>query len=322
MKKAAMKKTALALVLAVGWVFPSSAQQAHLDHYQRQSGVFGELLSVGSDTLAGLTSAWLRAFQGYYPNIDAQVQASGSSTAPPALIEQTAQLGPMSRPMRQKEIQAFVREHGYPPTELKVAIDAIGIFVNQDNLLKGLSFTQVDAIFSSTLRCKGLAPIERWSQLGVTGEWSERNIQRFGRNSASGTYGYFKEHALCGGDFRLDVNEQPGSASVVQSVASTIDGIGYSGVGYRVSGVRFLPISQDGIHYVSPTRDNIVNDLYPLSRYLYLYINKAPNKPLSTIMAQFIRYVFSTEGQAVVSKEGYVPISVRLAEQELRKVGL
>lgn len=322
MKKAAMKKTALALVLAVGWVFPSSAQQAHLEHYQRQSGVFGELLSVGSDTLAGLTSAWLRAFQGYYPNIDAQVQASGSSTAPPALIEQTAQLGPMSRPMRQKEIQAFVREHGYPPTELKVAIDAIGIFVNQDNLLKGLSFTQVDAIFSSTLRCKGLAPIERWSQLGVTGEWSERNIQRFGRNSASGTYGYFKEHALCGGDFRLDVNEQPGSASVVQSVASTIDGIGYSGVGYRVSGVRFLPISQDGIHYVSPTRDNIVNDLYPLSRYLYLYINKAPNKPLSTIMAQFIRYVFSTEGQAVVSKEGYVPISVRLAEQELRKVGL
>lgn len=322
MKKVTMKKTALALVLAVGWVFPSSAQQAHLDHYQRQSGVFGELLSVGSDTLAGLTSAWLRAFQGYYPNIDAQVQASGSSTAPPALIEQTAQLGPMSRPMRQKEIQAFVREHGYPPTELKVAIDAIGIFVNQDNLLKGLSFTQVDAIFSSTLRCKGLAPIERWSQLGVTGEWSERNIQRFGRNSASGTYGYFKEHALCGGDFRLDVNEQPGSASVVQSVASTIDGIGYSGVGYRVSGVRFLPISQDGIHYVSPTRDNIVNDLYPLSRYLYLYINKAPNKPLSTIMAQFIRYVFSTEGQAVVSKEGYVPISVRLAEQELRKVGL
>ncbi|WP_368643792.1 PstS family phosphate ABC transporter substrate-binding protein [Vibrio sp. HB236076] len=317
-----IKQKATLLAVTACLSFSLSAQAAELEPYQRQSGVFGELLSVGSDTLAGLTSAWLRAFQGYYPNIDAQVQASGSSTAPPALIEQTAQLGPMSRPMRQKEIQAFVREHGYPPTELKIAIDAIGIFVNQDNLLKGLSFAQVDALFSSTLRCKGVMPIERWAQLGVKGEWGLRNIQRFGRNSASGTYGYFKEHALCGGDFRLDVNEQPGSASVVQSVASTIDGIGYSGVGYRVSGVRFLPISQDGIHYVSPTRDNIINERYPLSRYLYLYINKAPNKPLSPIMAQFIRYVYSIEGQAVVSKEGYVPISVKLAEQELNKVGL
>ncbi|MCG9773078.1 phosphate ABC transporter substrate-binding protein, partial [Vibrio diabolicus] len=250
------------------------AQDKPLPNYHKTTGIVGNLLSVGSDTLAGMTTLWVEEFKSIYPNINAQVQASGSSTAPPALTEQTAQFGPMSRPMRLREVEAFEREHGYKPTALRVAIDAIGIFVHQDNPIQGLSFSQLDALFSATLRCGESQFITNWQQLGLESQWAKRNVQLFGRNSVSGTYGYFKSNALCGGDFKTRVNEQPGSASVVQAVASTISGVGYSGVGYRVAGVRLVPVAKTGNDYVTPTREHIVSGKYPLSRYLYVYVNK------------------------------------------------
>ncbi len=269
-----------------------------------------------------MTTLWVEEFKALYPNINAQVQASGSSTAPPALTEQTAQFGPMSRPMRLREVEAFERTHGYKPTALRVAIDAIGIFVHQDNPVKGLNFLQLDAIFSATLRCGAEDFVSTWVQLGINAEWAKRNFQLFGRNSVSGTYGYFKKHALCGGDFKSQVNEQPGSASVVQSVASTLSGIGYSGVGYRVAGVRLLPIAKRGNDFVYPSRENILTGDYPLSRYLYVYVNKHPNKPLSPIEAEFIKFIYSAQGQALVEKDGYVSITRDFAQAELAKVGL
>jgi phosphate transport system substrate-binding protein len=293
-----------------------------LTEYQKSADVGGSLLSVGSDTLAGITTLWAEEFKNRYPNVDVQVQASGSSTAPPALIEGTAQFGPMSRPMRNREVEAFEQAYGYKPTELRVAIDAIGVFVQKDNPLAGLSFVQLDQIFSATLRCGGYSTISNWAQLGVDTPWAERAIQMFGRNSVSGTYGYFKQNVLCDGDFKSNVNEQPGSASVVQSVASSINSIGYSGIGYSVSGVRILPVAVSGHDYVFPTHDNIVNGRYPLSRFLYIYVNKSPNMPLSPLVREFIRFIFSQQGQALVSKEGYVPISADIAQQELGKVGL
>lgn len=299
-----------------------SAMDKPLPDYDKTTGIVGNLLSVGSDTLAGMTTLWVEEFQTIYPNINAQVQASGSSTAPPALTEQTAQFGPMSRPMRLREIEAFESEHGYKPTALRVAIDAIGIFVHQDNPISGLNFKQLDAMFSATLRCGETQFITNWQQLGVKSEWAKRNVQLFGRNSVSGTYGYFKKNALCGGDFKTRVNEQPGSASVVQSVASTISGVGYSGVGYRVAGVRLIPIAKTGTDYISPTRDNILSGKYPLSRYLYVYVNKHPDYPLTPIEAEFIRFIFSAQGQALVEKDGYVPITADFAAKELKKVGL
>ena len=311
------------LVIALLWPCSVLAQEENLPApYQPTTGVAGNLLSVGSDTLAGMTSLWVEKFESIYPNINAQIQASGSSTAPPALTENTAQFGPMSRAMRMREVEAFEKVHGYKPTALRVAIDAIGIFVHQDNPIKGLNFHQIDAMFSATLRCGESQFITNWRQLGIESDWSERNLQLFGRNSVSGTYGYFKSNALCGGDFKTRVNEQPGSASVVQSVASTISGVGYSGIGYRVAGVRLVPIAKSGQDYVRPTRENILSGRYPLSRYLYVYVNKDPDKPLSPIEAEFIRFIFSAQGQALVAKDGYVPITASFAEQELHKVGL
>ena len=311
----------LALLLSLAF-FPSFAQDSVLTDYKKKAGVSGSLTSVGSDTLAGIMTLWVEAFQRLYPSVNGQVQASGSSTAPPALVEQTAQFGPMSRPMRTREIEAFQRQHGYLPTELKVAIDAIGIFVHRDNPIKGLNFKQLDSIFSATLRCGATESIVTWSQLGLEDDWAKSSMQLFGRNSVSGTYGYFKKNALCGGDFRDNVNEQPGSASVVQSVASAINTIGYSGIGHQMSMVKLLPIARSGSDYVKATQENIGSGKYPLSRYLYIYLNKAPSQPLSPIEREFIRFIYSQQGQSLVSKEGYVPISARIAQSELKKVGL
>ncbi|MEH0742782.1 phosphate ABC transporter substrate-binding protein PstS family protein [Vibrio cholerae] len=308
--------------VAVLGLLTSPARATGLQEYQKVRGVSGSLSSVGSDTLAGMTTLWMEEFTLIYPSINGQVQASGSSTAPPALTERTAQFGPMSREMRNREIEAFEREHGYKPTELRVAIDAIGVFVHRDNPIEGLNFSQLDRIFSATLRCGGTESIEFWTQLGLDYQWAKRAIQMFGRNSVSGTYGYFKNNALCGGDFKNNVNEQPGSASVVQSVASAINTIGYSGVGYQVSGVKLLPIAKEGEDYIAPSYQNILTGRYPLSRYLYVYVNKHPDKPLPPIEREFIRFIYSKQGQALVSKDGYVPLSPEIAQQELEKVGL
>ncbi len=309
--------------LAAGCMTLSVALHAQpLAVYQKVPGISGSFTSVGSDTLAGMTTLWVEEFQRLYPSVNGQVQASGSSTAPPALTESTAQFGPMSRPMKHREIEAFERVHGYKPTALRVAIDAIGIFVHRDNPIKGLNFAQIDSLFSSTLRCGATQPIDRWSLLGIDHQWAKRGVQLFGRNSVSGTYGYFKQNALCGGDFKSNVNEQPGSASVVQSVASSINSIGYSGVGYRVTGVKLLPIAKTGTDYIEPSRANIISGQYPLARYLYVYVNKRPNQPLMPIQREFIRFMFSSQGQKMVEKDGYVSVSGEFARQELAKVGI
>ncbi|MGD8171053.1 PstS family phosphate ABC transporter substrate-binding protein [Vibrio sp. TRT 21S02] len=314
-----MKKWILGACFAV---LSTSVMAQGLQSYQKVPGITGSISTVGSDTLAGMTTLWIEEFKQIYPSINGQVQASGSSTAPPALTEGTAQFGPMSRPMRNREIEAFEREQGYKPTALRIAIDAIGIFVHRDNPIEGLNFTQLDSIFSSTLRCGANHPVTTWSQLGLEYQWAKRSMQLFGRNSVSGTYGYFKTNALCGGDFKNSVNEQPGSASVVQSVASAINTIGYSGVGYQVTGVKLLPIARHGQAYIEATQDNILSGKYPLSRYLYVYVNKHPTKPLSPIEREFIRFIYSQEGQELVAKDGYVPISAEFAAQELKKVGI
>ena len=235
-----MKKLVLALGLAASTAFAAQGALAqavrvdpNLPTYQRTTGVSGNFTSVGSDTLNNLMTLWAEAFKRQYPNVNIQIQGAGSSTAPPALIEGAANFGPMSRLMNAKEVEAFEKKHGYKPTAIPVAIDALAVYVNKDNPIKGLSMPQVDAIFSSTRKCGGAADITKWGQVGLTGEWADRAIAIYGRNSVSGTYGYFKEHALCKGDFKKNVAEQPGSASVVQSVTGQINAIGYSGIGYK-----------------------------------------------------------------------------------------
>lgn len=314
--------SAVCLTILSGVSSPSMALESGLPAYQKVSGISGSLSSVGSDTLANLMTFWAEEFKRNYPNVNFQIQAAGSSTAPPALTEGTSNFGPMSRPMKSKEIEAFERHFGYKPTEIRVAIDALAVFAHKDNPIKGLSLRQVDAIFSSTLKCGNDHPIENWSELGLTGTWADKDIQLFGRNSVSGTYGYFKSRALCKGDFKNSVNEQPGSASVVQSVSASLNALGYSGIGYKTSGVKTVPLSKKGDDYVEATTDNAVIGKYPLSRFLYIYVNKHPNKPLPPKEAEFMKMLLSETGQKIVEKDGYVPLPARVVALEHRKLGL
>ncbi len=241
--------TAVALALALGGTTArAEGVDPAIPAYQKVSGISGNLSSVGSDTLANLMTLWAESYKREYPNLNIQIQAAGSSTAPPALTEGTAGIGPMSRKMKDAELQAFEQRFGYPPTAVPVAIDALAIFVNKDNPLRQLTLEQVDAIFSSTRLCGGPHELKTWGDLGLTGDWARRPIQRFGRNSVSGTYGYFKEAALCRGDFRANVNEQPGSASVVQAISQSLGGIGYSGIGYQTASVHTLALARQRPH--------------------------------------------------------------------------
>ncbi len=310
---------ALGMSAGLGLVAASAGAQTvqvdpGLPSYQKATGVSGNVTSVGSDTLNNLMTLWAETYKRFYPNVNIQIQGAGSSTAPPALIEGAANFGPMSRMMTAKEIEAFEKKHGYKPTPVPVAIDALAVYVNKDNPIKGLSLQQVDAIFSATRKCGTAQDFTRWGQAGLTGDWSSRDIAMYGRNSVSGTYGYFKEVALCRGDFKKNVAEQPGSASVVQSVTGQINAIGYSGIGYRTSGVRALPLSKkDGEPFVEADARHAIDGSYPLARILYVYVNKRPNQPLAPLEREFFNLVLSKEGQEVVVKDGFVPLPAKLA---------
>jgi phosphate transport system substrate-binding protein len=317
---------ALGAVLALSQVgaadAPVEAVDAGIPDYEKVSGVTGNLSSVGSDTLANLMTLWAEDFKKLYPNVNVQIQAAGSSTAPPALTEGTANLGPMSRQMKSEEVAAFEGKYGYKPTAIPVAVDALAIFVHKDNPIQGLSIPQVDAMFSATRLCGHDSDITTWGQLGLTGELANQNIQLFGRNSVSGTYGYFKEFALCKGDYKNTVNEQPGSASVVQGITKSINGIGYSGEGYRTSGVKMVPLAKKtGAEFVEASRDNALSGKYPLSRFLFIYVNKQPNQALAPLEAEFLRMVLSKVGQNTVIKDGYIPLPAKVVEKYRATLG-
>lgn len=292
-----------------------------LKGYVKVTGVSGNLNSIGSDTLNNLMTLWAEGFRKKYPSVKIQIEGKGSSTAPPALIEGTAQLGPMSRTMKNTEADSFERKFRYRPTAFPVAIDALAIYVNKDNPVQQLSMAQVDAIFSRTRRHGASTNLERWGQLGITGEVGDSPISMYGRNSASGTYGFFKEYALKNGDFKDEVKEQPGSASVVQSVTEDQAGIGYSGFGYMTSAVRAIPLAEkEGAPFIAPTQQNAMNGSYPLWRHLLIYVNKAPNKPLDSLVKEFIKFIYSKEGQAIVIKDGFFPLPPSVIEKELPKL--
>ena len=286
-----------------------------LPPYTKTSGVSGNINSVGSDTMNNLMTLWCEGFTKNYPNVKCQIEGKGSSTAPPALIEGTAQFGPMSRAMKSKEVDEFEEAFGYPPTEVPTSIDALAVFVNKDNPINCLTIKQVDAVFSKNRKCGGKEDITTWGQLGATGEWANKPISIYGRNSASGTYGYFKKKALCKGDYKDSVKEQPGSASVVQGVTEDVTAIGYSGIGYKTSGVKALELGKKPGECAAPTLKNVVSKAYPLGRYLYLYVNKNPEQPLDPLRLEFLKYVLSKEGQEIVVKDGYLPLPASVAEK-------
>lgn len=316
------KSTMVALLAAVSVsavAIASDTLDPRYKEYQPTSGVSGTLKSIGSDTLNNLMTLWAEGFNQIYPNVRIEIEGKGSSTAPPALVAGTAQFGPMSRVMNQREIDSFQTRYGYPPSAIRGAVDALAVYVHKDNPIAGMSLQQVDAIFSKTRRGGATAPINTWGQLGLTGEWANRPISLYGRNSASGTYGYFKEVGLFNGDYRDEVKEQPGSSTVVQGVASDRYGIGYSGIGYKTADVRSVPISaRQGAQAFDATAENAYAGDYPISRFLYIYVNVNPAQPLDPLRREFIRYVYSRQGQEATIRDGYFPVPAAVAQEDLR----
>jgi phosphate transport system substrate-binding protein len=324
-----MRKTSLLGALALAGTItagiPAAAQAVAIDNgiqpYKKASGVSGNLNSIGSDTLNNVMTLWAESFQKQYPNVKIQIEGKGSGTAPPALIAGTSQLGPMSRLMKPEELDSFEKQYGYKPTPIRVAVDGIGVFVNKDNPIDKLTMAQVDAIFSKTR--KGGAPedITTWGQLGLSGEWGSKPISLFGRNSSSGTYGYFKEHALAKGDYKDTVKETPGSAAVVQGITADKFAIGYSGVGYRTSDVKTVKLAaKDGGDYVADDAANVYSGKYPLARFLYVYVNRAPGKPLDPLVREFLKFVLSRDGQEIVVKDGFLPLLGQHVAEEAKNV--
>jgi phosphate transport system substrate-binding protein len=294
---------------------------ASLPSYQKAAGVSGNVNSVGSDTMNNLMALWGESFQKMYPNVKIQIEGKGSTTAPPALIAGTSQFGPMSRAMKPTEIDQFEAKYGYKPTQLRTSYDALAVYVNKDNPAEQMTLAQVDAIFSKTRRRGYKQNVTTWGQAGLTGDWAARPISLYGRNSASGTYGFFKEHTLGNGDYKDTVKEQPGSASVVQGITEDRYGIGYSGIGYRTSGVKPLKLAEkDGATFFDGSYENVTSGKYPLARFLYVYVNKAPGKPLDPLVKEFLKLVYSKEGQEVVVKDGYLPLTPAIVKEELAKL--
>jgi len=322
MIKRALLGTA-ALTFAAGAAVLAQAVKVDpaLPAYARTSGVSGSLSSVGSDTMNNMMTLWAETLRKFYPNIKVQVEGKGSSTAPPALIAGTAQFGPMSRPMRATEIDQFEAKYGYKPTELKTSYDALAVYVHKDNPIEKLTLAQVEAVFSKSRKRGYKQNITTWGQLGLTGDWANRPISLYGRNSASGTYGFFKEHTLKNGDYKDTVKEQPGSASVVQGITEDRFGIGYSGIGYRTSGVKAVALAEtDKGPFSAGSYEDVTSGKYPLWRFLYIYLNKAPGRPLDPLVAEFTKLMYSKEGQEAVVKDGYMPLPAKVAQAEWAKV--
>jgi phosphate transport system substrate-binding protein len=317
----------LAVVLAVSVVFAPIALAQSVDEklpqYKPVPGVSGSIKSVGSDTMNNLMTLWSEGFQKFYPSVRVEIEGKGSSTAPPALIAGTATFGPMSREMKSDEKDAFEAKYGYKPIQLGTSIDMLAVYTNKDNPLEGLTFPQIDAIFSSTRKLNHPEDITKWGQLGLTGDWANAPISMYGRNAASGTYAFFKEHTMGKGDYKNSVKEQPGSSAVVQGVASDKFGIGYSGIGYKTADVNAVALAKtEGEKFVPATVEYAYSGEYPLSRFLWLSVNYKPGSQLDPLRREFVKYVFSKQGQEAVVKDGYFPIPANVAAKQLSQVGI
>jgi phosphate transport system substrate-binding protein len=293
------------------------------DKDKDKEAVSGKIKSVGSDTMIELMGYWGEGFRKQYPNVQIEVEGKGSGTAPPALIEGLSQFGPMSRPMKKEEIDKFEKKFNYPPTALETCVDTLAIYVHKDNPLKSLTLPQLDAIFSKTRKQGYKEDIKTWGDLGLEGEWKDKPINLYGRNSASGTNGFLKEHVMLNGDYKDTVKEQPGSSAVVTGVAEDKYAIGYSGIGYKTADVNALSLAtKDKSKAIEPNKENAYSGDYPLTRLLYVYINYDPNSKLDPLRREFIRYMFSKEGQKDVERAAYYPITEPLRKKSLKAVGI
>ena len=316
-----LAKSASALFILLNFSTSLHALDLELSPYRKLSNLSGQLKSVGSDTLAHEMKLWADGFKDLYPNVAIDIESKGSNTAPPALLEGRAQLAPMSRQMTPDEIGLFQTKYGYKPTAVLVAIDALAIFVNKENPLECISMEQLDRVFSSDHKSTSQPAIHTWGELGLTGEWASKPIDLYGRNTLSGTYKFFKQNVLAGGDYKDSLKQQDGSEAVVKAVENDKSAIGYSSVGYKSDNVRVVPVTIKGQCF-DPSFDNTYSRKYPLARGLYVYILKNPNAAIDVLSGEFIKYILSKDGQNFAKLAGYYPITNKIRDHELTRLGL
>jgi len=295
---------------------------ASMPNYAPHGRAAGTISAVGSDTMTNVVAYWVVGFKSFHPDVRARLLLGGSATAPPALLDGSATIAPMSRRMKDSEIQAFTKKFGYPPTEVRVAMDALSVYVNKDNPITGMTIAEVDAVFSATRNCGYTQDLTTWGQLGLRdGNWQSRPIALYSRNTMSGTYTFFSEHALCKGKFKNGIKTQASSEEVVRTIKAAPDAIGYSGMGFLKEGVRAVPLAvKAGEPFVPPTPENVYSGKYPLTRFLYVYINKAPGQPLPTLENEFVHLMLSAQGQSRVVQEGFIPLNSAMLREELAKI--
>lgn len=308
------------------------ANDAALAHYNPQSQVSGTFKVQGSETMYPLLSRLSLEFQRRQPKVTIEVKGGGSTKAvadflqPPIgktgkvmLFEERAanfRLVATSRELFDAEIKEFVAQHGYEPTAVPVAVDAVALYVHKDNPISGLTLEQVDAIFSTTRNRGYKTAISEWGQFGLGAGWEHASIRLYGRDRKSGTRAFFQEHCLAGGEFKPGLHEDPGAASVILDLSRDPLGIGYSGLGLQASFVRVVPLAEAaGMPFISPSSKTVLDETYPLRRVLYLYVDKSPNSPLPAAVQEFISFIMSHEGQEAVMKAGFFPLPPSQAAQ-------
>jgi phosphate transport system substrate-binding protein len=320
-----MKQRIFAAAIASALTVTSAAValDASLSAYQPVTGLSGQLKSVGSETLGREMERWAKDFMTLYPDVKIDVEHKGSATAPATLLRGISQLAPMSRFMTSDEAAAFETKYGYKATGVRVAADALAVYVNKDNPIRCLTLQQVDRIFSSTRKGSGGNTIKTWGNAGLTGDWAARPIALFGRNTVSGTYEFFRQAVLYGGEYKNDVTPEPDSEAVVANVGADTSGIGYSGIGFKTANVRAVPLAAyDGRPCIEATEASTFAGRYPIGRYLYVFVNKNPKQPLDALRTEFIKYVLSKEGQERTMEGGFYPINNEIRQAELNKLGI
>jgi len=303
-----------------------------LTSYNAIRNVSGTLKLAGSDTMQPILSRLVKEFRRYHPNASLSVEGGGSSAAVKEFLDTLPRSKPVSqskadepvllvassRVLSASEVKQFAAKRGYQPTAVPVAVDAVGIYVHQDNPLPHLTLEQVDAMLSTTRHRGYPHELKRWGQLGVNEGWESRSINLYGRDQKSGTRAFIKEQVLENGDFTLAVHEEPGAASVILALSRDPFGIGYSGIGLQASTVRAVPLAEkEGMPYVLPSAESVMDQSYPLRRFLYLYVDKSPNAALPALVEEFLAFINSREGQQTVIKAGFYPLPVKQVQQSL-----
>jgi phosphate transport system substrate-binding protein len=295
-----------------------------------------EVNLVGADIMDEITLGWIKLYRKAYPKLSVTMEAKASGTGGPALTEGRSHMAPIGRELMPAEEKAFEDKFGYKPLAIRVATGSVGslgktatsvIFVDKDNPIKGLTLSELDAIYSKS-RKRGHADITTWGQLGLTGEWANRPIHLYGLKPVNGIEQFVKNVVLLGGEYKDNIQYTKGKgfthafSVAAEDMATNKGGLTYALLSNVTPNIKVVPLAEkEGQPFLHPTVENVYTHKYPLSRYVYIYINKKPGQPLEPKIKEFLKAVLSRAGQDVVAKEGvFIPLTPEVVKEELQKL--